>query len=296
MIEIPEFPEAREITLDDKPLIDSLLAAKRPEISAYTFTNMFAWREQHGVRISRIGDRIVAHYNHGGVRTCLEPLGEGAGEAEVREVFSRADGRIEFGYVHAQLASGLRGDDSLLVTQDRDNEDYIYLSQDLIHLTGRKYDAKRNFINRFSGRYDYEYLCIKPELALECFRFAEEWCEDRSCEKVEGMLKEHCAVYQMLMNFGALGIVGGAIRVEGRIVAFALGERVNPDTLVVHVEKADSSMEGLYQVINNEFCIHEASDIEYVNREQDLGVPGLRKAKESYHPVKLVETYRITRA
>ena len=88
----------------------------------------------------------------------------------------------------------------------------------------------------------------------------------------------------MLSNFTSLQIVGGAIKMLGRVVAFALGEKLNPQTMVVHVEKATPGIDGLYQLINNEFCAHEAREVAFVNREQDLGVPGLRKAKLSYHP------------
>jgi hypothetical protein len=293
---VPEFPDSREVTLDDKPHIDGLLAAMRPEISAYTFTNMFAWRDQHHIRLSRLGESIIAHYNDG-VRTCLEPLGGAKVLEVVKEAFARAPGGdLEFAYVGARLASRLREDPAYTVTEDRDNSDYLYRSEDLIGLVGRKYDAKRNFINRLRSRFDYNYEKLDGRLAMECFDFAEEWCEDRSCETVEGMRKEHCAVYQILTNFDALGVVGGAIRIDGRIVAFSVGEALNPETLVVHIEKADGSIEGLYQTINNEFCIHEAKEYEFVNREQDMGVPGLRKAKESYHPVRLVETYRVKHA
>lgn len=293
---VPEFPDSREVTLDDKPHIDSLLAAMRPEISAYTFTNMFAWREQHHIRLSHLGGSIVAHYNDGR-RICLEPLGAEDPLEVIKEAFDRRSGNnMEFAYVGARLAARLREYPAYAVTEDRDNSDYVYRSEDLIGLVGRKYDAKRNFINRLRSRFEYSYEKLDQRLALECFDFAEEWCEDRSCETVEGMRKEHCAVYQILTNFEALGVVGGAIRIDGRIVAFCVGEALNPETLVVHVEKADASIEGLYQTINNEFCVHEAEGYEFVNREQDMGVPGLRKAKESYHPVALVETYKVERA
>ncbi len=291
-MQIPEFPDSRPIELEDKPLIDALLAERQPEISAYTFTNLFAWRQPHGVRLSRIGGSVLPSYTDHG-HTCLEPLGGGDAVETVREAFSRSP-EIEFGYISEGLAQRLRRDGSLQVTQDRDNQDYLYLAQDLISLQGRKYDGKRNFVNRFHANSP-EYARIDGALAAECLEFAHEWCEERSCETVEGMRREQCAVFEMLTHFEALGIVGGALLIDGRIVAFSLGEKLNRETLVVHVEKANASIEGSYQAMNNEFCIHEAADLKYVNREQDLGVPGLRKAKESYHPVRLVETYRVRR-
>lgn len=295
MVAIPEFPNARAVSLGDKPLIDRLLAQMQPEISAYTFTNLFAWREQHRVSLSRVGDSLIVHYNDGDRRMCLRPLC--GGDEVVEKVLSESQGdRTEFGYMPAEQASRLASRPGLSVIEDRDNADYLYLARDLIDLAGRKYDAKRNFLGRFTANRSWQYLSITPANARDCIEFADEWCEDRSCETADGLHKEHCAVYQMLTNFGALGIVGGALRVDGRIAAFALGERLNSETLVVHAEKADSGIEGAYQAINNQFCVHEAAGVTYVNREQDLGVPGLRKAKLSYHPVKLVETYRVRRA
>jgi hypothetical protein len=291
---IPEFPDSRELTLEDKQLFDSLFAADPPEISAYTFTNIFAWRESYSTQVSRIGECILVHYNRKGTRTCLMPLGGRCARPAIEQAFRQAgDASIEFGYLPTSVVELFRGDPRYSLDLDRDNWDYLYLASDLIDLPGRAYDAKRNFINRLNSQHRYEYVRLNHELAAECHDFAERWCDEKFCETVEGLRRERCAVYQMLTNFGPLKLVGGAIRIEEQVVAFSLGEALNPETLVVHVEKADSSIDGLYQLINSEFCIHEAPGYTYVNREQDLGVPGLRKAKESYHPTRLVETWRL---
>lgn len=291
---LPEFPDSREILLDDKPLFDAALAERPPELSAYTFTNIFAWREPYGASVSQLGGQIVVHHERDRGRFCLEPIGKGDVRATMEAAWGRSDpGTLQFERVQSATADLFRDDPAFEVSLDRDDSDYLHASSDLIELPGRKYDAKRNFIKRFQSSYDYEYVVLTGETAAECHDFADQWCEERSCQTVEGLRREQCAVYQMLTNFDALGIRGGAIRVSGAIVAFSLGEALNPETLVVHVEKADSQYEGLYQVINNEFCSREARHFAWVNREQDLGVPGLRKAKESYHPVRMVEAYRI---
>ncbi|MCE5197447.1 MAG: phosphatidylglycerol lysyltransferase domain-containing protein [Armatimonadota bacterium] len=293
---VPEFPESREIVLGDKPLFDSIFAANPPEISAYTFTNIFAWREPHRSTISRVGDSVIVIDKPKGYMTCLEPLG-GDPKSAIEEVFRRVeDKECEFCKVHAGVANSLREDPRFKVELDRNNSDYLYLSSDLIQLAGRKYDGKRNHIAQFKSEHNYKYIkmpCVTPEEAQE---FADYWCEQRDCRELDGLRDEYIAVYEMLANFDALGIKGGAIVVEGKVVAFSLGESLNPETMVIHVEKAGSQMNGLYQAINNEFAIHEASNCKYINREQDLGVIGLRKAKKSYHPVKMVETYTVKRA
>lgn len=285
----PEFPESRPISLDDKPVFDSVLAANPPEVSTYTFTNIFAWGAACGTELSRLGDHIIVFRD---TATCLEPLGKAAVGPVIEDALRRADRDITFERVSARAVAELDGS-GLLVEPDRDNWDYVYMANDLIDLSGRKYDGKRNQIARARDAVDYQYFRLDGRSAMECEEFAEYWCEERSCETVEGLRKESCAVYQMLANYEALGISGGAIRAGGAIVAFSLGEALNRDTFVVHVEKADGRIEGLYQLINNEFCKAEANGFTYVNREQDLGIPGLRKAKESYHPVKMVETFRV---
>jgi len=292
---IPEFPQSRPITLGDKLLFDSLFSARPPDISAYTFTNIFAWSGVRNTEISKVGDHIVLAEQHDGHITCLEPLGPGPSVPVIEEAFGRYDMQIAFERVSAATAAEIK-DSSLVVEPDRDNWDYLYSAEDLIDLAGRKYDGKRNMIARAKSLNDYEYAKLDGRSAMECEEFAEYWCEDRQCEKIDGLRKESCAIYRMLSNFESLGIVGGAIRANGAIVAFTLGEALNPETLVIHVEKADTRIEGLYQLINNEFCKAEAADFKYVNREQDLGIPGLRKAKESYHPIRMIETFRVRRA
>ncbi len=296
MMSIPEFPESRELKLEDKPLFDAIFAADPPELSAYTFTNIFAWRESYDTRLSRIGDCLLVHYNRDGRNVCLAPLGTDRAREVIEEAFSRTGNvPVEFAYLPTAVVESFRRDKRYEIKPDRDNWDYLYESSDLIDLPGRRYDGKRNWLARAKSG-SYEYVVMDGKTAAECHEFAERWCEDRNCEEVDGLRREKCAVFQMLTNFDGLGISGGMIRINGDIVAFSLGEALNPETIVIHVEKADANIEGLYQLINNEFCIREAKRFKFVNREQDLGIPGLRKAKESYHPVRLVESWRLRKA
>ncbi len=296
-MDIPQFPDSRPILLEDKPMFDAIFAADPPYLSAYSFTNLYAWAIPYGTTISRLNDHIIVHHEVEGRKILLEPLGSGDVKEAIEECFHRGPAHFcEFERVSERTAKMLAGNSNYQVEKDRNDSDYVYLTDDLIYLQGRKYDAKRNFINRFKSEYDYEYVHMDADAAGECLQFAHEWCEERSCETVDGLKREQCAVYQMLTHFDDLDICGGAIRACGKIVAFTLGEALNPETMVIHVEKADSNIAGLYQVINNEFASHEARPYKYINREQDLGLPGLRKAKQSYHPVKMIDAYRIRRA
>lgn len=289
---LPRFPESRRIALEDKPLFDRLFARRPPRLSAYTFTNLFAWSEPYNTRAAVLEDGVIVWHETDGRMLILEPIGAAEPRRAIEECLRLSPKPAVFERICSETAELFSGDPSYRVTLDRDNSDYVYLSADLIDLPGRKYDAKRNFINRFPPD-SFEYVRMTAGVAEECLRFAHEWCEDRSCDTVEGLRRERCAVFQMLTHFDYLGVRGGAIRMGGRVAAFSLAEALNPDTLVIHVEKADPGTQGLYQLINNRFCAAEAREFKYVNREQDLGVPGLRKAKESYHPVRLENAYTI---
>ncbi len=293
---IPQYPESREIRLEDRPVFDRIFAARSPQLSAYNFTNIFAWREPHNTGLSKIGENIIVHYNPEDRRICLEPLGEDDPAAVVEEAFRRGEGTVmEFKFFHHETAVIFHDRPEYSVKPDRDNFDYLYLASDLIDLPGRKFDAKRNFINRLKSQIEYEYLPITEEIIEESRDFVTRWCEDRGPDCVGGLARERDAIREMLANYTLFNLRGGVIRVDGSIAALSIGEALNPETLVVHVEKADTGLTGMYQLINNEFCVHEARDFQYVNREQDLGVPGLRKAKISYHPIRMLESYRVKR-
>jgi hypothetical protein len=180
-----------------------------------------------------------------------------------------------------------------MATFDQDNSDYIYRAQDLIQLSGRKYHRKKNHLNKFLKNVRFEYRDLDIEL-VECFiDMQESWCRLKDCIDKPELLSEDYAVHVALKYFEELEYKGGAIQIDSRIEAFALGEGLNPDTAVIHIEKANPDIPGLYTAINQLFCEHAWHDMEYINREQDLGVEGLRSAKESYYPHHMVNKYSI---
>ena len=165
-----------------------------------------------------------------------------------------------------------------------DDEDYIYETEKLISLSGKKYHSKRNFVNRFEANYSYEYMPLTGENVLECLPALEEWFA-RHHEKMLFYFDEQEAILELLHNFDALGLKGAAIKIDGKIRAMTIGEFLPPDTAHIIIEKADIDYPGLYAVINQKFLEREWAGTRLVNREEDMGVEGLRKAKQSYHPV-----------
>ena len=177
-------------------------------------------------------------------------------------------------------------------TTDRDYADYIYLRTDLASLKGKKYQPKRNHINRFKNRYpDYVYKLLTKELIPECIRLESQWCKANDCAENEALQAERCSMQTVLENMDALDIQGGVLFAEGRIVAFTYGSPINPTTFDTCVEKADADVEGAYSMINYEFANSLPDTYLYINREEDLGLEGLRKAKLSYNPDTILEKY-----
>jgi hypothetical protein len=186
---------------------------------------------------------------------------------------------------------------------DRDYSDYVYLADSLINLKGKKYDGKRNHINRFKKLYEYEHGCgyeyekMTSAHVDECYRIMYERCVEKDCGCLKGMFYscDRKPSMELLENYNALGCVGGIVKVNGKYEGFTVGEALNKNTAVVYTEKANADIHGLYAFINQQFCECEWQGMTYINREEDEGVEGLRKAKLSYHPAFLVEKYTLTR-
>lgn len=173
---------------------------------------------------------------------------------------------------------------------ERNYFDYIYLRENLATLKGKKYQSKRNHINNFKKRFTYEYIPITPDIVSQCLLLECKWYKsNQTNEDEEELSDERRSLTYALHHFDALGLIGGAIRVDGEIVAFSFGAPINHNTFGVHVEKADVNYDGAYTVINQEFAAHLPERYLYVNREEDLGIEGLRRAKLSYNPTILLE-------
>ena len=184
--------------------------------------------------------------------------------------------------------------DTFDITENRNEFDYIYSIEALTNLTGRKYSGKRNHIARFMDNPDWTYEPITDENMRECAEMNDEWCRRNGCKGEQDLTWEHCAVRKAMKHFYELKLSGGLLRVGGKVIAFTIGEPLSSDTYNIHVEKALSEIQGAYPMINNQFLLHNCQSFRYVNREEDMGNEGLRKAKLSYHPEILLEKYTAT--
>ncbi len=173
--------------------------------------------------------------------------------------------------------------------ESRDDFDYIYLREDLANLTGKKYHSKRNHISSFSKKYNWEYSTINKSNIEDVKDCAKKWYSQRETDSYLEYEKE--GINLILDNMESLGVIGGAIYVDGQVVAFTLGTPLNDEVFVTHIEKALSEFAECYTVINLEFAKNELSAYKYINREDDMGIEGVRKAKLSYKPHILLKKY-----
>ena len=187
-----------------------------------------------------------------------------------------------------------------VMEEQKGYEDYIYLTEDLIHLKGNKYSKKRNLINQFAreylrrGRAEVEEILAKD--VAECLQFLEIWCEQHDCDAdpESDLACEKNAVITALENMERLEWKGLLIRVDGRVSAFGIGERLNETTATLNFEKADSEIKGLYQFLDNECAKRLFRRFRYLNKESDMNLPNLAESKQSYNPVLRIKSYALT--
>ena len=223
-----------------------------------------------------------------------KPEKNSAAITKIIEMFKECGQTLKFAGLEKSFIEELAKypDATFEISSDRDNSDYVYLAQDLINLSGRKFHGKKNHLNQFYKDYpSAEYLPITAEIIPQCREVLKNWYEHHEDSGDIYIEQEKDAINEIFDNFDEFKLKGGAILLGGKIVAFTFGEQLNSDTAVIHVEKADPSIRGAYTAINQNFVKHEWANMTYINREEDMGIDGLRKAKESYHPVKMIEKF-----
>ncbi len=296
---LPQFPLFKPLELGDREVIQPRLWAFQPQTSELTFTNLFIWRDHYRVSWSAAGEQLIFIGDNGHGPFALPPVGPGPRGNLGRQILTwlkeekgASDSVID--RADKGLADEMAVLPGLAVKPVAAHFDYVYRTEDLIHLAGRRYHDKRNHLNSFHRSYRASYEALGAAHLADCFALAEDWCRLKRCQEDLNLMGEWDAVREALKHFQALELTGGVIVINGRVEAFSLGELLNRDTAVIHIEKANPEIRGLYPAINQQFCEHAWSGTRFVNREQDLGEPGLKAAKESYNPDHLVEKFRIS--
>ncbi|MDR1135761.1 MAG: phosphatidylglycerol lysyltransferase domain-containing protein [Clostridiales Family XIII bacterium] len=301
------------ITIESRQLLEEYLGSFEYKSSGMSFTSLFMWRDINKFSWEIIGDYLcIAAVNNLEMEMDIpfmfppltrtgdykpEKLAETIYAA--RKVFEEKGQAFSMMLVPFHMTDFLREalPGKLKYEADRPNFDYVYNTQDLIELKGREYHPKKNHLNYFLNNYKYEYEVMNSGMAEEAMEFIREFNERKNLtdpHERELLLMEEKAMQDVFLNIETVGYLTGVIRIDGKIEALSIGGRLGKKTVTVHIEKANTEYRGLYQVINNEFCKHVAKNVKRINREEDMGIPGLRKAKLSYKPSMLVEKYTVT--
>ncbi len=284
--------------LSDKKWVDECLKHAASMSCEYTYGNTYIWADMYNSEICHYKDFFICRWGYGDNISYSLPLGEGDFSDAVEQIILDSESRgvkpciygVTSGYL-VMLQEAFTG--RFTYEEDDGLSDYIYKTEKMASLGGKKFHSKRNHITNFKkNNPDWRFEMITKDNIPECIELHKKWLESRDDENTEDYDEEFSAVMCAFENYKALGFIGGLIRVNGKVIAYTMGEPLkNGRCFVSHFEKALSEIQGAYTIINQEFTKNCLTEYEYVNREEDLGLEGLRKAKQSYHPDILLEKY-----
>lgn len=284
-----------DIDIGAKDIINDFFRAQRIEASDMLFGNLYIWHFSRTIRYALIDDCLVVwtKFENESYPFIFYPLGRGNRKVAIekmKEYF--LDNQMPFSlrslefYQQNELQSFFPN--SFEIVPNRNRYDYIYNIDELITLSGRTLHKKKNHLNRFFKLYmDFSYERVDSSNAMEVLEAYSAWFENS--DKSEGLRNEMLGIEATLRNFSDLDMKGAIIRIDGKIAAFSLAEQINEDSVVIHIEKGNTFYEGIFQAINQQFLKNDFSHLRFVNREEDLGIEGLRKAKMSYKPCRFIE-------
>ena len=288
--------EFKSVELEDRDVIQKYLSQQYNIGCEMTFPSLYIWHKAYNTKFAVVEDCLVLMTKDGDNPAGLRfPVGKGdklkAAEIACDYMVSIGEKPQFYGVTKEDVDFIKANTDKYEIVDMSKYADYVYESEKLINLSGKKLHSKKNHLNRFKKLYNYEYIEINPSHEDEVMNAYDSWGD------VEGkyLQAEHDAIRDVIHNMDYLGTKGAMLKVDGQIVAFSLGDVLNSDTAVIHVEKADTSYEGAYAAINQMFVQNKWSEYKYINREDDCGLEGLKKAKMSYRPVFMVDKYKVIR-
>ena len=292
----------KPLALQDKELFNQYLAGCANKSALYNFTALFIWKDWSGDTLWQVVEDALCIYKQIHGRTVnLPPISADeskvlAATAALLAQSEKSGQTLSFYEVtgeHLALFSR-HWPGKFEVKENRNGSNYIYNTADLIDLSGKAYASKRNHINSFVREHaDHALLPLTPGLVPQCQDYMREWSDSRGKEKTPALSLELAGTFLALDNFGALDYQGACLMAGREMLGFTIGEPLNKDTVVIHIEKATAAINGAYPLINQLFLRQFWSEYPFVNRCEDMGDQGLRKAKLSYHPCRLETIYTI---
>jgi hypothetical protein len=290
----------KPVKLSDKAWMDKHFIAEDSRCCDFNFTNIFIWGDSYKLTAAEVAGMLVFRTVVNKIIYYSFPIGLGDVRAAVSELLKHCRESKEPFNLRGITEKNAEKIDILFpclfdFSPERSSFDYVYLAEKLATLSGKRLHAKRNHINKFISSYNWTFEPITAENVALCAAMNEEWIRrNRGAKGSPTLDSEQEALSKALSNYTALGLEGGALFVDGEMVAFTIGEKLNSDTYVVHFEKAFREINGSYSMINREFVryvMQNHPEIVYINREDDTGAENLRRAKQSYYPEFMVEKY-----
>lgn len=293
----------KPIELGDKELFESYTLCYNYHNLEASFANIFIWRRMFNT-VMAVDDIAMYLYLESETGPFMLPPFPNDCDKNIGEALSRAEAfmislgeRPKLRGVTDEIRQKIERDcpGRYVFTEDRGNFEYVYNSKDLAELTGKKYHGKRNHINNLLSAHATRYRRYTSADYDECIRLFTVWAQSKG-GMTQSYKNELAAIKDALEHMDKLGLTGGLLYVDGKLEAFTIGERFGSDMAIIHIEKANPLIQGTYALINREFVKNEWYYLKYINREEDMGIEGLRKAKLSYHPVFLLEKFNGIRS
>jgi len=289
----------KKVTVEDRDILAKYLNLNQHRACDYSVANIVLWSDVYDTQYTIAQDTLFIKFMRGKDTYFSYPMADFQNGGDLKLAFAWLQSyceernlELKINIIEPAMFEEIEKvfPNEYEIAYQRDNADYVYLVEDLKNLSGKKYHGKKNHINKFlKTNEDWTYERISDENTDECIKMVEEWCVENRCCEDKSKADEICVLINGLRYREKLDLIGGIIKTSGRIIALTMGEKSGDDMFIIHFEKAFAGVDGAYPMINQQFIIHELLDYKYVNREEDMGVEGLRKAKESYKPVFMAE-------
>lgn len=282
-------------SIDDREKVCNILEKHECGTLEYNFTTFFIWQKIYDIKIAVEDEMLFSRTGRDRI-SFLFPVAD-----DIEKALSKLEGYCVAEKIPMNFHCLVKSQKEILekiypdrynFKETRDSGDYIYKAESLINLKGKKLSSKRNHINRFiQNNPDWRYESITGENISDAVEMHKIWCKKTEEKEKAGLYEESIAVKEAFRYYEELKLSGGILYVGNEAVAFSVGDRLNDNTFLVHIEKAFADIQGAYPMINKQFVINNCSEYEFVNREDDTGDEGLRKAKLSYQPYEIIEKF-----
>lgn len=284
----------KPIKIEDKPIFDKYYKKYPPVHSDYVFTTLVSWMDYARFCYTIYDNNLIVASKINNKIQIKPPIGDKNKNIfdEVLKLAKQQESEYPFGVIDKNTKNWLENNyPNLELIPTRDYFDYVYNSTDLAELAGSNYSKIRNRLNKFKKNNEYSVESITEDNMKDIREFLKRWCLWKDCDKDLLLENEKKAILYSMENFFDLKLSGLSMIVNGDIEAISVFEKMSNDTAIVHYEKGSPDYDGIYKAINQETARILQKDFKYINRESDMGVSGLRKAKLSYKPVFMIEVY-----